>query len=81
MSGDKPAPSGLVDGKRPPDPPPRSQDLEAREEPAPAGLVEDAPSDEDEARMLEAARDKQRRDNPELVALTDSIAKRLSSLE
>ena len=67
----------MSEPKRPPPPAPKPRAEEETEETAPPGLVEDAPDSDDEARMLEAARQRQRRAHPELVALTEKIAARM----
>lgn len=63
----------------PPEAPPEPDvDRGLDDEPAPAGLVEDDPSEVvDEAQMLAEARRRQRQENPELVAVTDRIAAKL----
>lgn len=62
----------------PPEPPKARPEPEPEDEPAPEGLVEDAPDEEDEARMLAEARARVRRDNPKLAELTDAIAERIA---
>ena len=61
-----------------PEPAPAEDDGFDPEAVPPQGLTEeDLPSDEDEARMLALARVRQRRDNPDLVKLTDDIGRRV----